>query len=499
MVREYYEAICQGQDVRQNLISLRQELKKEENQRAFAYLLGGDFQVFTELLKAEDPKIRKNAALILGDMETEDVLPFLFAAYQKEETLFVRSDYLKAMERLDYRFYLEKLKARLETLMAASVEEESRKHVREEMTQLQGMIFKYEKPRKHTFQGYDPAPEVILVTNRCQKQVTKEQITQGSVTELGQGLRVKGGNLKELVKIRTFSELLFPLPAGRPLSGSPEEIGLGLAELGVADFLEDIHKKGGCFYYRIEVKGPMSLEKKGAFIRRISQALEDGCGGRLRNNVTDYEVELRLLERKDGSFVPMVKLYTLADHRFDYRRKVVASSIAPVNAAITVALAEKYLKEGAQILDPFCGVGTMLLERNRRVAANPMYGVDIFGEAIDKARENTKREGSVVNYINRDFFDFTHGYLFDEIITDMPRAAGQGGKEALAQLYWRFFEKALTHLKDEAVMILYTMNPELVLQGIRGRKEYRIAEEFLINEKNQTKVFVLSVRKNAGA
>ena len=28
-----------------------------------------------------------------------------------------------------------------------------------------------------------------------------------------------------------------------------------------------------------------------------------------------------------------------------------------------VALAEPYLKENAQILDPFCGVGTMLIER----------------------------------------------------------------------------------------------------------------------------------------
>ena len=50
MIKDYYEAICQGRDVRQSLISLRQELKKEENKRAFAYLLGGDFLVFARLL-----------------------------------------------------------------------------------------------------------------------------------------------------------------------------------------------------------------------------------------------------------------------------------------------------------------------------------------------------------------------------------------------------------------------------------------------------------------
>ena len=199
MIKDLYNEICAGNEVRANLIALRRELKEAENQRRFAYLLGGDFRVLTRLLQSEDPKVRKNAALILGDMETEDVLPFLFAAYQKEDTLFVRPDYLKAMEKLDYSPYLEKLKHRLEELKKTALIEENRKHVREELVQLQNMILKLEKPKKHVFIGYEPAPEVILVTNRNQKEVTKAQIREGQVTELGQGLRIKNGNLKELM------------------------------------------------------------------------------------------------------------------------------------------------------------------------------------------------------------------------------------------------------------------------------------------------------------
>ena len=495
MIKDYYEAICQGRDVRQSLISLRQELKKEENKRAFAYLLGGDFQVFARLLKAEDPKIRKNAALILGEMETEDVLPFLFAAYQKEETLFVRTDYLKAMAKLDYRGYLEKLKQRLSELQRTEAAEDNRKHVREEQTQLQSMILKYEKPGKHVFWGYTPAPEVMLVTNRCQKGATREQITTGNVTEFAQGLRVKNGDLQELMKIRTFQELLFPIPGSRTVGGTPGEIGSQLAAMGIADFLEDMHKAGGAFLYRIEVKGAFPLEKKGPFIRKVSESLEAASGGRLQNTVTDYEVELRLLQKKDGSFVPMIKLFTLPDHRFSYRREVVATSISPVNAALTVQLARKHLKEGAQILDPFCGVGTMLIERNRAITADPMYGVDIFGEAIEKARINTKRAGNLIHYINRDFFDFTHGYLFDEIITDMPRSAGTGTRQELEELYRKFFAKAAGHLKEDGILILYTMNPELVEKNLSGSSGYEKLEEFLINEKNQTRVYVLGRRK----
>ena len=43
MIREYYEKICAGKDLRANLIALRECLKEEKNVRAFAYLLGGEF------------------------------------------------------------------------------------------------------------------------------------------------------------------------------------------------------------------------------------------------------------------------------------------------------------------------------------------------------------------------------------------------------------------------------------------------------------------------
>mgnify|MGYP002245200123 CR=1 FL=1 len=59
-----------------------------------------------------------------------------------------------------------------------------------------------------------------------------------------------------------------------------------------------------------------------------------------------------------------LKLYTIPMQRFSYRKNVVAASIHPSLAAMLVSLAKPYLKENAQILDPFCGVGTMLIERD---------------------------------------------------------------------------------------------------------------------------------------
>jgi tRNA G10 N-methylase Trm11 len=187
----------------------------------------------------------------------------------------------------------------------------------------------------------------------------------------------------------------------------------------------------------------------------------------------------------------MLRLYTIPEKRFAYRRESVASSIAPVNAALTVELARPYLKEEAQVLDPFCGVGTMLMERNYAVHAGTMYGIDLYGDAIEKARINTAYAGCRIHYINKDFFAFHHEYLFDEIITDMPQVTASRPAGEIRDLYLRFFVCAGDCLKDEAILVLYATEPDFVLQGVRRNPEYRILRRHEINEKNHTTVFVI--------
>lgn len=152
-------------------------MKEEKNVRAFAYLLGGEFDELVKLLQAEDPKIRKNAALILGKMESEDLLPVLFDAYKAEKTLFVRADYLKAISEMDYRPLLCELEQRLETLRSYETCAEEEKHIAKERRILQQMVMKYRRTRRHRFTGYDVPSELILVTNRCQREAQLTRYT----------------------------------------------------------------------------------------------------------------------------------------------------------------------------------------------------------------------------------------------------------------------------------------------------------------------------------
>ena len=148
------------------------------------------------------------------------------------------------------------------------------------------------------------------------------------------------------------------------------------------------------------------------FVKKLSGQIEKLSGRKLINSTTNYEVELRLIENKEGNCNMRVKLFTLRDERFSYRREVISMSIRPVNAALTVALAKEYMKKDAQVLDPFCGVGTMLIERHKAVPANTSYGLDILEEAVDKAKINTEAAHQVIHYINRiSFASHTSIYL----------------------------------------------------------------------------------------
>ena len=203
----------------------------------------------------------------------------------------------------------------------------------------------------------------------------------------------------------------------------------------------------------------------------------------------DYEVELRFLLREDGTYRFFFKLFTLEENRFAYRKEAVAASIKPVTAAAFLKLYEKYIKKNARVLDPFCGVGTMLFERNILSPVTVAFGVDTYGEAIDKARRNGNESEYPIYFIHRDFFDFRHDSLFDEIVTDMPFSMNPDDLPKIDTIYYRFFGKAKDHLEDGSYVFLLSRNPDLVRKYASGI--FRIEEHVTLAEKTGLTGFVL--------
>lgn len=494
MVNEIYDKIRAGEDVRANLIALKQEIREDIPKRALAYHIAGDYGMLTALLEHEDPKVRKNSALILGEMEDEELANSLFEAYQRETQKFVRSSYLKALSHYDYQQFLPMMKEQISGLEEESGDKEGEKHRREELQTLRSMVLRYEKPPKHIFEGTKGPVEVILLTNRNHREVTRRQLPEGEVKMLAGGIRLTTEDLNTILPIRTYSELLFPVKKTGLISDQPEKAAEQLAASDLLPMLKRFHQGEAPFYYRVEQKSKMPMEKKSSFLKKLTAKLDQATGQALINSPTNYEAEVRLVENKEGSFIPLLKLYTLEDERFSYRRQKLSTSITPVNAALFMQLAGEYLKEGAQVLDPFCGTGTMLIERSRFGLADPLYGIDIFEEAVIKGRENAEAAGLVIHFINRDFFDFQHEYLFDEIVSNLPGVTRTKDKGEILFLYENLFKKAPLLLKEDGRMFLYTSEPDLILCCLKDSEEFELLESWMIQDKDGSTFFAVQRR-----
>lgn len=499
MIKEIWKQICEDKDVRQNLSRLRQEIKEKGDKELLVCMAGSEDKL-ADLLKNEDAKTRRNAALLMGELGKREYLEPIYQAYEAEEQLFVKGSYLSAMKNFDYREYLPSLKDRLNALSEEDTELEKQKHAAEEMRELSSMIVMMEGVEAHPFTGEDEAYTVVLLTNRNYPEVTLEELKNedpgAQAKVFGAGVMAKVTNLNWINRIRTYQELLFAVDGMKVCPMDPAEAAKSIVNSSLMEFLSKGHEGEPPFYFRVELKCKMDLDKRGAFAKKLSFQIEKLSGRKLINDVSNYEFEIRMIENKEGSFNVLVKLYTLEDDRFSYRRQVVPSSIRPYQAALAVKLAEGYMKENAQVLDPFCGVGTMLMERGMAGRTKTMYGLDIQEEAVIKARKNLKAaengpyKSFMVNYINRDFFTFKHEYLFDEIITNMPFQIGRKTAQEIREIYSSFFPAARAVLKQDGIVIMYSHDAEYV-KRMSAANGFAVVKAFEISMKEGTYVFIL--------
>lgn len=485
--------LIEKQNVRTNLSELRKLIKDEEQKEKLFELVAAKEDMFLSFLQSEDAKTRKNAALLLGDLAYQNALESLYESYTLEKILFVKASYLQAMAELEVGDKLPALKEVLEELLANEPEPENKKHVDEEIRALRKIVIQAEGISRHTPDIKGKKLKVLLFTNRTQRETIRRTIDCGVASLHPLGVIVETDNLEKLMQLRTYREMAFPLDLEGFLSDNPVEAAHKVWNSGVIELLNGVHKENTPYYFRIECKSAMDLEKRSAFTRKLATELESLSKGQLINSTSDYEVELRLIANKDGMFFPCIRLLTIKKTRFDYRKNAIAASIHPSTAALIMELAKDYLKENAQIMDPFCGVGTMLIERNQKVPAREMYGTDIFGEAIAFARENTQNAGLHVNYIHRDFMDFKHEYLFDEIITNMP-VRGTKTKQEMDAFYGAFFEKAKTHLTKDGVIIMYTNEIGFVKKQLRLHKEFSLLQETCLQPKNDFNLLIMGYK-----
>ncbi len=486
VLSEAYQNLQSHKDVRTSLSEIRKEIRSEAGRAEWESITDAG-QAVMRALSDEDPKARKNAAALLADLKCRDAADVLFDAYECEETRFVRAEYLNALKHTDCREYLPALKEQQQKLMTGEIGEEARKHVREELRALTELIRGQEKHAGyHRFCGLKRQTEAVLLTDPAFAKSVAEEI-QGRKKIIPGGVRVLTDQYEELAQIRPVREILLVRPALE--AEEPGEIAQTMLSDGLLGFLRETHSGEDCFCFRMELAG-MEAEARIRLTKQISAALEDASGFDLINSTSEYEVEFRLIRKKSGEWLFFVKLFTVTDPRFLYRREVISAGMQPYLAAGLAALARPYMKEHAQVLDCFCGAGTWLIERNYVLPSRSAYGIDTFGEAVKKARINSETARMPIHYINRNFFDFTHEYLFDEIYADFPEMP-ENDRAGADRFYRQFLQKADSLLAAGGRIFVYTRENQLLKKQLRLHKGFRILQETVIQKKSEKTFYVL--------
>lgn len=492
------EAIRRGEDVRAGLIELKLRCKEDPKAAWALRAEDGVPEIFEQLLMHEDAKVRKNAALLLGELGLDESAQALYHAYEAEQTRFVKSAYLQALKELDVTPYLDALRARYTELLAYEPAAEEQKHVAQERSLLQQLLAENDVIEKHIFSGWRRTNDVIFTTEYALREPLQKQLESRSREEVRTalhpfGVRVRTTELSQLCRLHTYRELLFTLRVKGTIRGTADELSQALLDGGLVTLLEHTHTEDAPFYFRIEVRGVEDTVQKTALAKELAQALEQGSGGKLLNSTTDYEVEVRLTRTKDGSFYPCLKLYTIGDDRFAWRKQTISASMHPSLAAALIELSRPYLSEQAVVLDALCGVGTFVIERNLRMKAYDNYAVDLYGQAIAGAKQNAAAAGVTCNFITKDFTQFTSKHQMTEIFADMPKR-GKKMKEELDALYSGCFRRFSQLLAAHGHLFLYAGEEGFVKKNLRLNKELALIHEMKIRPKEDGVFYIIEKR-----
>ena len=418
-------------------------------------------------LQSDSFKMRKNAARLAGALGDPADAAALIAALEREDKRMVRPSQLLALGALqcaEAEAYLRSY----QVTPAADPSEES--HCRAEQDALKKALSTYCQSEKHLFIGLDRPMPIQLTCPAATEPLLAKALQKAGVELQGfstKSVRAHLENIAALEPIRYWQELLFVFMKDQPFS--TERIG-ECCKREILPFLKATHRGNPPFSYRLELR---NIAERGKVARALVSAID--CP-ELINNPSAYEVEFRLTQLKDRVEL-CVKLFTLSDNRFDYRKKELPASIHPTTAAGVLALVGPYLKENAVVADPCCGSGTMLLER-AQITKCRLMGVDIVPSALEAAHENSEAAQLPVELHLGDARFWKPTEPLDEVISNLPFGNRVGGHRSNQKLYESLVRNLAEWLRPGGIAVLYTMEMQLLRRLVLRAPKLVLVKEY---------------------
>lgn len=421
------------------------------NKKRHLIAMTGDERLIASLKEAltgDTPKLRRNAARLIGTIKAEGCADALMEALDAEPQRFVRPSMILALGSIGGEKAAEYLK---NYRVAPAADETEQKHFNEESDALTLALRSFVPREAHEFLGlsHSFAIELLcpdMLTHQLEEELGDIGLEAYDVRR--SSLKVNTGDYPALFEARCFREALFVISQG--VDFTPEAIAKKAAPY-LKELMRSCHSGKPPYRFRVELG--VECPDRAKVVRDIASSVE--CA-ELLNAPSDYEVELRI--EGNVRFCRLyAKLFTFKDTRFSYRAESIPASMDPSVAAAVLRLAQDYLGVNARVIDPCCGSGTFLIERGLLSPCKSLTGVDIAHHAIDAARRNTALSGVDAKYTVNDILRFVCHRPYDELICNLPFGNRVGTHSSCESLYKGLLNRLPELVKKGGVAILYTM------------------------------------------
>ena len=193
-------------------------------------------QKLIEFLSHEDPKVRKNSAILLG--KYANTVNILLDAYDQEQTEYVKEAYLTGIAQQDCRAYIQRLKDIQNQLIHAS---EMTKHIQAQLKILNPLILKNQVHKRKIIKIKHEPVDVVLTSLPYYQFVLFESVLHLKYKPVTQGVLVRTDSLYDLLNIRTYHDMLIPLAGATGLNIDLDSIMAGFQRCHLETILDKLY------------------------------------------------------------------------------------------------------------------------------------------------------------------------------------------------------------------------------------------------------------------